>query len=90
MSRTVVDRRKFNHGGKSYETVVVADRSGFHVRVLHNNKPANGYEYSVTFEVNEEYEWDRGTTAFGHLMDVAEADLKSGMWDKLMEARERK
>jgi hypothetical protein len=81
---------KFPYNGKTYEIKVFHGENGFIVQAFLNGRRANGYSYSVDYDTNFKFEWDNGYEAFSHLIEVAKADIKSGMWEKFVAARNKK
>ncbi|MCD1655951.1 hypothetical protein K7J14_14780 [Treponema zuelzerae] len=85
-----IETKNVEVDGMSYEINVFRDENGFIVKAFKDGKRANGYVYSVSFETNEYYLFDNGIYAYAHLMEMAESDIRSHMWDKCLQARKEK
>lgn len=77
------DTRQFEHDGKEYEVRIASDGHTIRIRVFQNNKPANGYVYSV------ELLTQIGAKISGSIVDPVEdliktaiTDVKSGQWER--------
>ncbi len=76
----------FAFEGKLYDIRVVLDNDTYRVRVFLDNKPANGYEYTVEDITNVGFHLTHGFSAFEHLIGVAQNDVENKSWDKYLTA----
>ena len=79
--------RSFQHTGNTYEIRIASDGHTTRVRVFINDKPANGYTYSVeTLTQVDAAMSGSSTDPLEELIKLAEQDVKSGFWDQYVAA----
>lgn len=81
----VIKREKFISDGTEYEIRITRKPNEFEVRAYLNNEPANGYSYTASFEVNDDYLSCNGEPIFSNLIDAAKNDVTNKAWEKLQE-----
>jgi hypothetical protein len=82
----MVENRKFSFEGKEYETRVILANGRYEVAVFLDGGRANGYAYSVDFETSVAMKQSIGVEAVTHLMELAESDVRSGLWNQYLKA----
>ena len=81
------ETKEFEFEGKTYEIRIVSDGWKTRIRVFLNNKPANGYEYSVELPIIIDAK--RGKLPFDpkeELIKNAENDVKEKRYERYLEA----
>ena len=78
----------FSFEDKEYEVRVVSDGATIHVRVFHEDKPANGYSYQVdiftAFDLNKLMGFD----AIKDLVESAKEDVRKKRYERLLKSME--
>jgi hypothetical protein len=81
------EKRELKHNGVEYEIRITTDGQTTWVRAFRGDRPANGYQYSVTLEAQT---LAVGTMYEGALVDslaeTAEDDVKNGRWEQYLAA----
>jgi len=75
-----------NHRNQDYEIRSMFDGHTLHVRAFKDNKPANGFTYSVSFEVAFDLKTTQGEDAAEILIEDAKRDIIEGRWERFLEA----
>jgi len=79
--------RSFQHAGNTYEVRIAPDGHTFRVRAFLNDKPANGYTYSVEVLTQIDAAMSGSIVdPLEELIKAAEHDVKSGVWEKYVAA----
>lgn len=79
--------RSFQHAGNTYETRIASDGHTIRVRVFINNRPANGYTYSVETLTQVDAAMQGGSNdPIEELIKAAEHDVKTGVWEQYVAA----
>lgn len=81
------EKRTFQHNGNQYEVRIASDGHTIHVRAFLNNKPANGYKYSV--EVLTQIDAKMSGAAINpveELIKSAISDVEKGVWEQYVAA----
>lgn len=77
----------FRHDGKEYEIRIQSDGNKINVRAYLNDKPANGYTYSV--EVVDQVDAKKSGVLIDPvecLIETASSDVKNGIWEEYLAA----
>lgn len=85
----IVDTIPFTHDDLDYEIRISFDGESYHIRAFLNNKPANGYTYSIRETTNYDIFKKFGFTGINDLVKTAKSDITSNMWEKYLEAKSR-
>ncbi len=84
---TIPQSRDFEFEGKKYETRVWTDAEGtINVRVYLEDKPVNGYEYLVHWDIPFGFQHKFGYHPAWDSIETAERDVKDKMWQKYVDA----
>lgn len=79
-----IEEKQFQHDGEVYQIRVwETDDGGFVVRTFQNGQRVNPYSYSVDSDTSCMLKWDHNVDAFHHLMEIAEQDVRTGVWEQL-------
>ena len=79
------DKKEFEFEGNKYEIRISSDGWTTNIRVFLNNKPANGYSYSVELPIVVDSK--RGKLPMDPVEDLiktAENDIKEKRWEKYL------
>jgi len=75
----MIREKEFRHNGKTYVAKAFANEKGAKVQVFLNERPANGFTYSITWETNMDLEMVMGLSGIDVLMQQAESDVRQGL-----------
>lgn len=75
--------------GKIYNVKVMKSGYEFSVRTYLDEKPANGYLYTVSETENYDFNTSQGVFAYDHLVSIAKRDVEERVWEKYLEAIEK-
>lgn len=81
-----MESKEFEFEEKTYEIRITCQNDSTRVKVFLNDKPANGYEYSVNIEVAFSFKNEYGYHPVLELIKTAESDVKNKFWEKYLEA----
>jgi hypothetical protein len=73
----------FTHDGKNYEVRVNFDGKVWQAKAFFDGKPANGFSYSISFDVEFDLQKTHDMSGIKHLIDAAQSDVKSGLWEDI-------
>lgn len=77
------EKRNFQHDGKEYEIRVASNGHTIHVRAFFNEKPVNGYTYSVEVLTQVDAEMSGALIdPIEELIKTAISDVKNGIWER--------
>ena len=76
----------FNHLGQDYEIRCLYDGHTLHVRAFKDGKPANGFHYSVSSEVDFDLKTTQGQNAVAIFIENAKRDITEDRWNMLLSA----
>lgn len=85
---TLLKAVPFQFEGKDYEIRVFEKDSGYFIRAYIDNKPANGYGYSVDEVTRVGLAHTKKLSALQHLIDHAQSDIENKVWEKYLAALE--
>jgi hypothetical protein len=81
------EKREFEFEGNKYEIRISSDGWTTNIRVFLNNKPANGYSYSVDLSIIIDSKKGKlPVDPVEDLIKTAENDIKEKRWEKYLEA----
>lgn len=81
-----MESKEFEFEGKNYETRIT-NKDGFtKVRVFLDDKPVNGYEYSVNIEVAFKFNKVYDYHPVLELIKTAESDVRNKFWEKYLQS----
>ncbi len=76
----------FKHLNQGYEIRCEYHGHTLHVRAYKDGKPANGFNYSVSFEAVFDMKTTQGQDAVAILAEDAKRDITEDRWQKLLSA----
>ena len=76
----------FNHAGKKYEIRIISNGATVFIRAFHDNKPANGYSYSIDTMVHMDMKSWVGIDGIKELIETAKKDIINGLWEQYLAA----
>jgi len=85
---TLLKAVPFQFEGKDYEIRVFEKDNGYFIRAYIDNKPANGYGYSVDEVTCVGLAHTKKLSALQHLIDHAQSDIENKVWEKYLAALE--
>jgi len=74
-----IREKEFKHDGKAYVVKAFADEEGIKVRAFLDERPANRFTYSITWETNMDLKMVMGLSGIDVLMQQAEEDVRQGL-----------
>ncbi len=83
---TLIHTQQFSFEDKNYEIRVFSSGWEISIRVFEGEKPANGYTYAVSLPTAFDLEKIYNTDAVKALIDKAESDIRSKLWEKYVTA----
>jgi len=69
----------FTHDNNEYLIKVTRDDMSIHVKVFHDDVPANRFSYSAHFDDEETMKQITGIKAIEHLVEIAKSDVINGI-----------
>lgn len=77
------DMRSFDHDGKTYEIRIASDGHTIRIRAFLNDKPANGYTYSVEVLTQGDAQISGALiNPIEELIKTTILNVKNGTWEK--------
>ena len=76
----------FEFDKKEYETKIFLQSNDsefeYIVKIFLDNRPVNGFSYSVTETTKYDFELSSGDSALKYLIERAQNDVKENIWEK--------
>lgn len=82
----LIKTHQFDFEGNRYEVRISSDGENTEIQTFLNDSPANGYLYSVRFATRLGMIHNLGVDAIEELVQQAELDVKSKMWERYTNA----
>jgi hypothetical protein len=82
-----MEKKEFEYDGKQYEvrSWLQDDNETYKVKVFTDNKPANGYNYSVSLENVQDAKRDKyPQNLLKDLIELAEKDIREKKWEEYL------
>lgn len=74
-----IREKEFEHDGKTYVAKAFANEKGVKVQAFLNERPANRFTYSITWETDMDLKMVMGLSGIDVLMQQAESDVRQGI-----------
>ena len=84
-----MESKEFEFEGKTYEIRITSENGTTQVKAFLDDKPANGYEYSVNIEVAFSFKNEYGYHPVLELIKTAESDVRNRFWEKYLKATQK-